>query len=206
MSIISFWNKGREQVGKTLSIAAIATYMAIEHNYKILVLSTSYKDKTLDNCFWPEKALEPQKKKKNFGLFGPNTNNTYLGNGMEGIIPMMKSSKLAPELVTNYTKIIFKDRLEVVPTFCGAEEDYEDAKSMYADIATIASRYYDMVFVDIDESIGEENVNHILERSTLVMATISQRLSTMKEFIEIRNQNPLFSTPKVDMIDIQNTT
>ena len=31
MSIVTFWNSGREQTGKTLSIAAIATYMAIEH-------------------------------------------------------------------------------------------------------------------------------------------------------------------------------
>ena len=44
MSIITFWNDGKEQTGKTLSMAAIATYMAIEHNYKILVISTGHKE------------------------------------------------------------------------------------------------------------------------------------------------------------------
>ena len=40
MSVVTFWNNGKEQTGKTLAIVAITTYMAIEHNYKILVIST----------------------------------------------------------------------------------------------------------------------------------------------------------------------
>ena len=52
MSVITFWNNGKEQTGKTLSIAAITTQMSIEHNYKILVISTGHKDTTLDRCFW----------------------------------------------------------------------------------------------------------------------------------------------------------
>lgn len=68
MSVVTFWSNGKEQTGKTLSIAAISTYMAIEHNYRILVVSTGKDDKTLDRCFWQEKKV-----KKNLGLFGPNT-------------------------------------------------------------------------------------------------------------------------------------
>ena len=51
MSIVTFINNGKEQTGKTLSIAAIATHMAIEHNMKILLISTAYNDSTLSNCF-----------------------------------------------------------------------------------------------------------------------------------------------------------
>ena len=52
MSVITFWNNGKEQTGKTLAIAAITTQMSIEHNYKILIISTGHKDTTLDRCFW----------------------------------------------------------------------------------------------------------------------------------------------------------
>ena len=38
MSIVTFWNNKKEQTGKTLSIAAISTYMAIEHNKRILIV------------------------------------------------------------------------------------------------------------------------------------------------------------------------
>ncbi len=71
MSIVTFWNNGKEQTGKTLGLVAICTHLAIEHNYKILVISTGYQDDNLDNCFWSQ---QKQKVKKNLGLFGPNTN------------------------------------------------------------------------------------------------------------------------------------
>ena len=45
MSIVTFWSNGKEETGKTLAIAAIATYMAIEHNYKILVYPQDIKTK-----------------------------------------------------------------------------------------------------------------------------------------------------------------
>ena len=58
MSVVTFWNDKKEQTGKTLSAVAVATYMTIEHNYKILVISTGFNDKTLDNCFWKEKKAK----------------------------------------------------------------------------------------------------------------------------------------------------
>ena len=51
MSIVTFYNSSIEQTGKTMSIAAIATYMAIEHNYRILVISTTNKEDALKRCF-----------------------------------------------------------------------------------------------------------------------------------------------------------
>ena len=46
----------------------LLAHIAIEHNYRILVISTGKGDKTLERCFWQEKKV-----KKNLGLFGPNT-------------------------------------------------------------------------------------------------------------------------------------
>ncbi len=195
MSIITFWNQGKEQTGKTLSIAAIATYMAIEHNYKILILSTSYADKTLNNCYW----TKDEEKKKSFGIFGPNTN-TYMGNGMEGLVPLMKSNKLTPEIVTNFSKIIFKERLEVAKSFEGEPDEYEEAVDYFPDIINIANRYYDMVFVDLDNSVGERNVNAILQNSTIIMATLSQRMTCLDAFLKLQEENELLNSPKVLML------
>ena len=69
MSIVTFYNNNIEQTGKTMSIAAIATFMSIEHNYRILIISTTNKEDNLKSCFWEEK-----KKRRNLGIFGPNTN------------------------------------------------------------------------------------------------------------------------------------
>ena len=47
MSIITFLNRDKKESGQSLSVAAIATLMAIEHNYRILIISTDFNDKTL---------------------------------------------------------------------------------------------------------------------------------------------------------------
>ena len=151
MSIVTFWNSGKEQTGKTLSIAAISTYMAIEHNYRILVVSTGKGDKTLDRCFWEEKKV-----KKNLGLFGPNTH-IAMEEGISGLIKIMKSNKLEPENITNYTKIVFKDRLEILQTYKGSQENYKDFSRMYPEIMTF---YRELLSNDEKKLVIEELVKN----------------------------------------------
>lgn len=190
MSIVTFWSNGKEETGKTLSIAAISTYMAIEHNYRILVISTSYKDQTLNNCFWENKKV-----KRNLGIFGPNTN-VAMADGIDGLSRMMKSNKLSPESITNYTKIIFKDRLEILQCFKGAKSEYSDVVKTYPDIINLANNYYDLVFVDLDKEVGEEITDTILGASNLVVASLSQRLSSINSFMETREEKSILNSKK----------
>jgi hypothetical protein len=190
MSIITFWNNGKEQTGKTLSIAAICTHLAIEHNYRILVVSTGYQDENLNNCFW-----QSQKVKKNLGLFGPNTN-TGLEEGIVGLTKIMRSNKLSPDFITNYTKIIFKDRLEILPAFKGEKKDYEEIRQCYPDIINLANSYYDLVFVDLDIQ-GQDDISEtILENSNLIVVSLSQRLTTINSFMEMREEKPILKSKK----------
>ncbi|MCI8410926.1 MAG: hypothetical protein HFJ40_00430 [Clostridia bacterium] len=190
MSIVTFWSNGKEETGKTLAIAAISTYMAIEHNYRILVISTSYKDQTLNNCFWENKKV-----KRNLGIFGPNTN-VAMADGIDGLSRMMKSNKLSPESITNYTKIIFKDRLEILQCFKGAKSEYLDVVKTYPDIINLANNYYDLVFVDLDKEVGEEITDTILGASNLVVASLSQRLSSINSFMETREEKSILNSKK----------
>lgn len=190
MSIVTFWNNKKEQTGKTLAIAAISTYMAIEHNKRILIVSTGKGDKTLDNCFWEERKV-----KKNLGLFGPNTR-VAMEEGISGLIKIMKSNKLAPENITNYTKIVFKDRLEVLQTFKGEQDEYRELYRMYPDIINLANNYYDLVLVDLDAEISEDIADQIIKTSNLVVASLSQRLYSINNFLEFRQDNPIFNSKK----------
>ena len=191
MSIVTFWNSKKEQTGKTLSIAAIATYMAIEHNYRILIVTTGRNDKTLERCFWEEKKV-----KKNLGLFGPNTR-VAMEEGIDGLIKIMRSNKLAPENITNYTKIVFKDRLEVIQTYKGNQEGYRDVTKMYPDIINLANSYYDLVLVDLDAEVDEDITNQIMSMSNLIVVNLSQRLTSINDFLELRQNNNQFNSRKV---------
>lgn len=190
MSVVTFWNSGKEETGKTLAIAAISTYMAIEHNYRILVISTSKDDKTIENCFWKQK-----KAKKNLGLFGPNTN-IAMGEGVDGLIKIMKSNKLAPENITNYTKIVFKDRLEILQSYKGNSEEYKTITDMYPDIINLANNYYDLVLVDLDSNMNSYAVEKILGVSNLVVINLSQRLTSIDNFLEIKEKDAMFKSKK----------
>lgn len=190
MSVVTFWSDGKEQTGKTLSIAAIATHMAIEHNYRILVISTGYKSEVLNHCFWEEKKV-----KKNLGLFGPNTN-LAMEEGISGLTRMVNSNRISPENITNYTKIIFKDRLEILSSFKGNINEYQDIKKVYPDIINLANQYYDLVFVDLDQELEKETIDVILENSNLVVANISQRLTSINRFIELREEMPILKSKK----------
>lgn len=174
MSIVTFWGSGKEQVGKTLAVVAIATNTAIEHNKRILVVSASYNNDTLKNCYWNEGTT------KKTSIFRTKAG-VELDNGIEGLAKIIQSNKISPDLITDYTKVVFKDRLEILlgfeeKTLCTSEE----VAKIYSEIIQTAGRYYDMVFVDLDNEINEIGANEILNRSDLIIAMASQRMASIK--------------------------
>lgn len=190
MSIVTFYNSSKEQTGKTMSIAAIATYMAIQHNYRILIVSTTNTEDVLKKCFWEEK-----KKKRNLGIFGPNAS-IEIENGVEGLVRMIRSNKITPDLITNYTKVVFKDRFEIL---LGCEDRPTDGtiiETMYPNIIKAASQYYDLVFVDLDENVDKETQETILYDSDVIVVNISQRMRSINELIELKQKNQLLNSKK----------
>ena len=190
MSIVTFYNSSIEQTGKTMSIAAIATYMAIEHNYRILVISTTNREDALKNCFWEER-----KKKKNLGIFGPNAA-LEVETGVEGLARVIRSNKISPDIITNYTKVVFKDRFEIL---LGCETPPSDGtviETMYPNIVKAANQYYDLVFVDLDENVDEESKKTIIYDSDIVIINMSQRLKSINKFIELREKNQIINSKK----------
>ena len=190
MSIVTFCNSSLEQTGKTMSLAAIATYMAIEHNNRILVVSTTNREDPLKTCFWQEK-----KKKRNLGIFGPNAA-LEVQNGVEGLARIIRSNKITPDIITNYTKVILKDRFEVL---LGCEEPPSDGtkiEPLYPSIIKSANQYYDLVFVDLDENVDEESRNTIIHDSDIVVINMSQRLRSINRFNELKQKNQLLTSKK----------
>lgn len=190
MGVVSFWSPGKEETGKTSAVIALATHMAIEHNYKILVISTSFNDNTVKNAFWKEEKI-----RKNLGLFGPNTN-VAMQNGVEGLNRFIRSNKVTPDIITNYTKIVFKDRLEVLLGYTGEEKYYNELKTSYSAIIELANSYYDLVLVDLDSKLDDEIQKEILHKSDIIVATIAQRLSSINKYNEVKEKNQILNSPK----------
>ena len=195
MSIVTFWNNEKEQTGKTLTAVAVATRMAIERNFKILLITTGYKEATVKNCFWSDNN---QKK------FAGKTSNVAVESGIEGLSKLIASNKIQPTIITDYTQVIFKGRLEVLNGFFGAQDadeqmnmqNYKKTSECYPELIKIANQFYDMVLVDIDNMLGEETKKEILEMSNVNVLVLSQRLNSLKNYSDLKNTNKEILSPK----------
>mgnify|MGYP004495570725 CR=1 FL=1 len=191
MSIVTFWNDDREQTGKTLTAVAVAARMAIECNYKILLISTSFQDSTMKNCFWKDEVQRSLK------LFGGKVHNVAVENGIEGLLKLMAANKLTPNVITDYTKVIFKGRLEILNGLSGIkgnsyDTNYGEYKRMeknYVDLIRMASQSYDMVLVDLEKTMGNETKQEILRLSNLNVMVFSQKKASIDRYKELRDNN-----------------
>ncbi|CDB31660.1 putative uncharacterized protein [Clostridium sp. CAG:575] len=195
MSIITFVNNIKEETGKSMSLVAIATYMAIEYNNKVLILSTTDKKDKIKSCFFEDKQV----KKIRLGIFGENKSTLDTESGIEGIAKIVRSNRLTPDMITNYTKVVFKDRLEIL---LGAErKEKQNTEQMkineeYINVIATANNYYDKIFVDLDENITEDVREKIINMSDLVIVNSSQNYKSLEKLKQNKETNELLNLPK----------
>lgn len=189
MSVITFVNNIKEETGKTMSLVAIATSMAIENNNRILIISTTNRQDRIKHCFFEETEV----KKVRFGIFGSNKSSLDTESGIEGLSKIIRSNRLLPEMITNYTKVVFKDRLEVL---LGTENESINIQDEYIEIINEANKYYDKVFVDLDLNLREDIREKIIDNSDLVVLNSSQRLKSLQKLKENKGTSSLFQKSK----------
>lgn len=190
MPIMTFYNVAREQTGQTISAVATATSMAIQHNQKIILISTSLNDNTMKNCFWHEKQ------KRLSGIFGPNIS-FVAQSGIEGLDRIVRSNKISPETIKDYTKVVLKDRLEILLGLNGTEEQFKALNKQYLEIIMLANKYYDVVIVDLDKRLEKVVQKEILRNSDIVVPVISQNMQTMDENTKYLSAHPEIDKQKV---------
>lgn len=189
MAIISFWSNGKTETGKAAAMAAITTFLAVQHNFKILVLDTKYNDHFYQDCYWHE-----DKTLKRIYNQGTKIN---IASGLSGLTKAILSNKTSPEIITNFTKVVFKDRLEVLTDTDIVKSDYDESKKVLKDIAQIASRYYDLVFIDIDSNLDYYTTNSLLDISDIVVANISQKIRQINAYIKEKKENKVIKKKTV---------
>ena len=188
MAIISFWSAKKGECGKSSAIAAIATFMGINHNYNILVLDTKYNDFFYNDCFWRETK----------SIKGAEGNYTGVGEGISGLSRAILSNKMSPEIITNYTKIVFNDnRLELLTDNNIMKEEYNTHQNIFKDIAKVANKFYDMVFIDIDNDLPEDVKDSLLEISDIVIGCMHQNIRSISQYYIAKTKKQVLQTKLV---------
>ena len=188
MAIISFWSDTRKETAQTLSMIALASYLAVENNSKILIVDTNVNDKTITDAFWPQQESSTRKLVNKL-----SEGKIDLGSGIEGLAKLITSGKTDPEVIPDYARVVFKGRLEAVLSFMTDHpEEASRIDSTYVELIKIANQKYDYVFVDVRKGMSDPLTNQILEISntskTNIMV-ISQNDSFY--FLKQKNKNTI---------------
>ena len=186
MAIVSFWNNGNVETAQSMTLAGIATTIALNYNYKILMINTKFNDKSLEYAFEP---------KNNFG-FALAKGKMDLETGFSGVAKAVLSNKTSPELITNYTSVIFKN-LELLTDKNTEKSNFEKYIPYLKDIIKIANKYYDLVFVDLEGSIEDLQIREILDLSNVNVITLVQNINSLNDFIEEKNKSDVLRGDKV---------
>ena len=174
-------------------MVALSTYMAIEHNYRILNVSTSFRDNSLEDCYW-----NFQKENTLVKNITGNSGVVGLESGIEGLIKIIRSNKTNPNIISNYCRVVFNNRLDVL---CSSKtndpREYMEIAKIYPDIISTANHAYDLVFVDISKKMSTEDKNKILEIADVIVVNITQRLAIIDKFYTLREENKFFKNNNV---------
>ncbi len=193
MSIVVFSSSELKETGQSLAISALATYMAIEHNQKMLIVATDFNDNTLEDCFW-------QQKKEEFVIDRTLALDrvTTMDSGVEGLIKIVSSSKTSPEIVRNYSKVVLRDRLDIlVSPDTKSRDEYNKIAISYASIIQTANRFYDYVFVDLDNKMNLSEYEQIMQLADVIVLTLTQNLRCINNFVELKNKNHFYNNKKI---------
>ena len=193
MSIVTFWSNTKKETAQTLSMLAIASYMSVEKNSRILMVDVNSNDKTIQNAYFNEQDTSTRKVIKK--LSGGRMD---IGSGIDGLSKLLASGKNSGESITNYSQIIFKGRLEVILSYIsGVESDIQRVRNTYKDLIRLANQQYDYVFVDLPKGLGDPVTEEILAISDVIVFNITQRQIDIDNYVSLKMDNPIFKSNNV---------
>ncbi len=194
MAVITFCSNETKPTGQTTSLATIATHMSIEHNYKILLVSTAFDDLSLENCFW-----EYEKIRQNAVIdTGDKNKSVGLASGIEGLITVLNSNRISSEIIKDYSRTILKERLDILMSpITKSFNEYTNIAEYYTTILQNANKYYDIVFVDLNRQMPSKDKVAILQMSDVVVLNLSQKLKAINDFIKLKEKDEFYKRKNV---------
>lgn len=192
MPIVTFWSNTQKTIGQTVTASAVATTMAMDCSYKILLISADVNNNQFE---------------KNFGIQQNNDGllksliqsrpKVDLDSGINGLLRLTRTNRLSPELIKDYTKVIINNRLEILysPNLMG--KDINELLDCFKKIITNAGQYYDFVFVDLKKGINLPEIWDILKMSNVVVINTMQNTEQMINFMKIVQAKELLDNGKV---------
>lgn len=178
MAIVTFWSDSRKDTAQSSSALAIATHMARVKNMRILLIDANFNDETITRAYWKQQKESRFLKELNKGKID-------ISAGADGLVSAIASNKATPEIIANYTKSVFKNRLDVLQGLrTKSVSEFDKSLVYYKDLLLNASKFYDMVFVDLEKTSNKPTTRALLDISSIIVYTMTPNLFQIEQYSE----------------------
>lgn len=191
MPIVTFWSNNEKAIGQTVAAASTATVMAMEHNYKIILISVDFNNESMEDCFGAQQSNKELIKSL---IKTPQIN---LDTGTNGLLKIAQSNRVTPEIIKDYTKIIYTNRLEIIYSSSNKNIPIEEQIECFKTIILNASKYYDHVIIDLKKGVREPKIFEILDMSDAIVLNTDQGTKTIGKFLQIPEMQKYIKKGKV---------
>ena len=166
MAIVTFWSDSPKDTAQSTSALAIATYLAMERNMKILLIDANFSDETFTRAYW-----KPQKESRFFKEL--NRGKVDIASGADGLVSAIASNKVSPEIIANFTKVVFKNRLDVLLGLkTKSPTEFDKSLIYYKELLLNANKFYDLVLVDLEKTSEKPTIRALLDISSIIVYTM----------------------------------
>lgn len=191
MPIVSFWSTVEStQTSTTSTAVAVANTLTLRPNigYKALLMQTHFNNFDMETSYY------------NMDRMSSKGTLDIADTGVDALDRLLRSNKLSPENIPNYAKPVLKGKLELLyGTFKSDKDSYERVLESMPFIVDYANQLYDIVLVDLNRGYSNSAMTQILQKSDLIVLTMSQKTEVLKklfkdvEDLKIFKEKPIVS-------------
>lgn len=190
MAVIAFWSQDKKVTNQSTSMVVAAVQMAIEKNYKILMIDGNFNSTGLRDSLYVSRKQSNIDKQLNLGKVD-------ISSGVEGLIQAVATNRISPEIVKNFTKPVFSQRLDFLDSMLTKERaEYDRASKYYPELLSVANKYYDLVYIDIEKGLDNEVTQAILKQADIIVVCFEQILKDIENFKKIWGVHEMFPKQK----------
>lgn len=168
MAKIVFWSPEKGTSGCTHTAIAVSSLMGITHKTSSLLIDANSNARKIASSY----TLYDDLVNSN----GFNDSNL----GMNAIMRLIKSNKLSPDIIQNYSKPVLKGRLDILYSAVAntTTESRENLLSMPL-IAKNADEVYDLIFIDLPKDTEDDSVTRVLAQADIVIVVLPQEVQRL---------------------------
>lgn len=171
MGQVAFWSQRHGQSGNSTNLIAVAMMIGMEYVARTLVSHTHWAMSPLETTFIKEKQITI-------------SDMDYTNFGLDALERLVRSNRLAPNMVSDYTDTILRNRLELLRgTAKPSEEMYISSfKDVIDKIHEAAKEFYNLSLIDVSSGNGNALTNAVLQSSDVIVVNLNQNRAVLEEF------------------------